>query len=1157
MCSLCRRALHVCLILATLATFLFAGTAAHGAGTFTAFGPKDYTRGTGDPVTVTDTFSVLNPSTQYTLKAFNGGLQNSQSELVSSTIVTLNGVQVIGANNFNQNVAEVDVPVTLQASNTLSVQVRGHPGGILTIQVVGVDTEPPSIRATVSPAPNAAGWNSTNLTVTFSCSDPTSGVASCPSARTVTMEGAEQSVSGVAADNAGNTASTTVTLNIDKTSPTISYSISPVPNASGVNTTTPVTITFTCSDALSGVASCPAPVTVTTTGMNQLFSGTATDVSGNTAPATATVNIQTQPPTPPSISASVSPVPNGNGWNNSNVTVTFTCTPGGAAITSCPGAQAVTSEGANQVLSGTAMDANGLTATINVTVNVDKTPPALSVPFPTDGTTVTNGSLTLSGTVADSLSGVEDVICSGLEAAVAGNSITCRLRLSVGSNAIQVQGIDFAGNVAMTTINVMYNLDPSPSALFLTPGHFALGMSETRTLGLVDDLGRVIPASGWAVSDATVAQVAVEGTITPVAAGTATVTGSYQGLSATAQLTVYGTPGLPPATVRWFVQPMPGNTLLKVYSGQAATPDDPNAYFVEQAASNLIVRAMTWDGRQVWAHTIQPTLGSGAKDRVKRRARPSFQKVSSGQGPSGQVGPRRWGNRITEFLNKMKAWQQQSQSLMASASHEPRLRPAAFRSSESGARLALSNGRGKARFRRVQSGSGTASITMLATAPTDAGNEVVNTFESLPFGGCTNTEDNLRVLDKNGNELWKQSVACGEMGFALHPDGIVYIVRADYADNATTLLAMDEVSGATKFSIPLPASCGGQCQPFVGLPSVLPDGNLYLPVETAADASSPDVLQLLKVAADGSHSWLPVTTATQCFGPVIDPHEAIPDAQGGVLVTWEYTGFSSSCIGYMNRVQLSYLPSFVPRAQMALPLVKLLSYFSDNDGDAVLGQQRLFVTDGTRNAVGFNLTNSTVDTTWQAPPNASSSCGFLGSPCLTLAGVTADEQLVVNQVGNADGSTTAFAVTPGTSGCGSSGCFTSTSVPNATLDGFDFLSGFFAAAELRASETLTFTGNFFCLCVLEPEAPSSLPIFGAAAVTAPAEPPEEDPPWPQEAMSQKRQASLISIKDRRRRETFSVSQRKLLRESLIARKILDRKIAQARPRPLTMQTAGF
>jgi Glucodextranase, domain B len=177
---------------------------------------------------------------------------------------------------------------------------------------------------------------------------------------------------------------------------------------------------------------------------------------------------------------------------------------------------------------------------------------ALSVAFPADGTAVTNGSVALSGTAADSLSGVGEVTCNSLEAAVAGNSSSCRLRLSVGSNAIQVQGVDFAGNVATTTINVMYNLDPSPSALFLTPDHFALGMSETRTLVLIDDLGRVIPASGWAVSDTTVALVAADGTITPVAAGTATVTGSYQGLSATAQLTVYGTPGLPPATVHWF-----------------------------------------------------------------------------------------------------------------------------------------------------------------------------------------------------------------------------------------------------------------------------------------------------------------------------------------------------------------------------------------------------------------------------------------------------------------------------------------------------------------------------------------------------------------------------------------------------------------------------
>lgn len=37
-------------------------------GTFTAFGPRTFVRSTGDPVTETVTFSVLNPNTSYTLE---------------------------------------------------------------------------------------------------------------------------------------------------------------------------------------------------------------------------------------------------------------------------------------------------------------------------------------------------------------------------------------------------------------------------------------------------------------------------------------------------------------------------------------------------------------------------------------------------------------------------------------------------------------------------------------------------------------------------------------------------------------------------------------------------------------------------------------------------------------------------------------------------------------------------------------------------------------------------------------------------------------------------------------------------------------------------------------------------------------------------------
>lgn len=63
------------------------------AGTWNAYGPVTYTRGSGTPVVVTNTFNVLNPNTQYTLHVVNGGLTDSDTELVSSSVITVNGVQ--------------------------------------------------------------------------------------------------------------------------------------------------------------------------------------------------------------------------------------------------------------------------------------------------------------------------------------------------------------------------------------------------------------------------------------------------------------------------------------------------------------------------------------------------------------------------------------------------------------------------------------------------------------------------------------------------------------------------------------------------------------------------------------------------------------------------------------------------------------------------------------------------------------------------------------------------------------------------------------------------------------------------------------------------------------------------------------------------------
>jgi len=198
------------------AIFLICAASAD-AGTFPVFGPQNYTRGTGAPVTVTNSFSVLNPNVQYTLKAFNGGLQDNLGELVSSGFVTINGVQVIGPSNFSQNVVEVDVPVTLQAANTIDVQVRGKPGGTLTVEIVGVDNDPPVISIT-SPA-NGATVSASPVSVSGTVSDALSGVASvaCNGAAatvqgssfscSVTVTSGANTITATATDNAGNTSS--------------------------------------------------------------------------------------------------------------------------------------------------------------------------------------------------------------------------------------------------------------------------------------------------------------------------------------------------------------------------------------------------------------------------------------------------------------------------------------------------------------------------------------------------------------------------------------------------------------------------------------------------------------------------------------------------------------------------------------------------------------------------------------------------------------------------------------------------------------------------------------------------------------------------------------------------------------------------------------
>lgn len=87
---------------------------------------------------------MTNPSASYRLSIVNGGLQDNTQigELVSSSTIYWNGSLVAGPSNFNQQTPTLTLPVTAQATNTLTVELRGKPGGSITVQLLRSNQAP-------------------------------------------------------------------------------------------------------------------------------------------------------------------------------------------------------------------------------------------------------------------------------------------------------------------------------------------------------------------------------------------------------------------------------------------------------------------------------------------------------------------------------------------------------------------------------------------------------------------------------------------------------------------------------------------------------------------------------------------------------------------------------------------------------------------------------------------------------------------------------------------------------------------------------------------------------------------------------------------------------------------------------------------------------
>jgi len=156
---------------------------------------------------------------------------------------------------------------------------------------ITLDYSGPTVRATLTPAPNSANWNNTPVTVSATCEDSDSGVASCSLPVTVSTEGKNQQVTIAGTDNAGNVSSRMVVVNVDRTSPVVTLN-GPTTGSTYLLGTSPA-VSCSTNDLLSGVAVAAAPTTTrSATGDFTSKCEGALDAADNGAPVvTATYRV--------------------------------------------------------------------------------------------------------------------------------------------------------------------------------------------------------------------------------------------------------------------------------------------------------------------------------------------------------------------------------------------------------------------------------------------------------------------------------------------------------------------------------------------------------------------------------------------------------------------------------------------------------------------------------------------------------------------------------------------------------------------------------------------------------------------------------------------------------------------------------------------------
>lgn len=437
----------------------------------------------------------------------------------SATSVVVDGIAAVV--NGTQFVAGT-VPVGAGPSQAISVVATDAAANSTTTTVtINIDRVAPQLAIATPTAGQYTSADSIEVRGSVSDSSATSvvvdGIAATVNAGQFVANvpvgaAASQTITAVATDASGNTATAAVTINIDRAAPQVVIThpaAGQYTNATSIEVRGEVVDASVTSVVVDGI---PAVVTGSQfvaaavpvgAGASQTIAVVATDAAANGTTTTVTILIDRLAPQ----LAIVTPAA-GQYTNAGSIEVRGTVADSSATGVVVDGIAAAVNGGqfvatvplgaaAAQTITAVATDASGNTTTAAVTINIDRVAPQIVIISPTADQYTNATSLEVRGSIVDAA--IAGVVVDGVAAAITGEQfVAAPVPLGDGpEQTITAVATDAAGNTTSTTVKVKIDRVPPQIAIIMpAAGQYTNATSIEVRGGVIDDAPTTVVVDG-------------------------------------------------------------------------------------------------------------------------------------------------------------------------------------------------------------------------------------------------------------------------------------------------------------------------------------------------------------------------------------------------------------------------------------------------------------------------------------------------------------------------------------------------------------------------------------------------------------------------------------------------------------------------------------